>query len=290
LGIDINFNIVITKENLSAIVDLLQGVEIFIPSPVSFRDEDTLILFPSGITVLDGAKASVFATYSLPDEDWETISVRRQRFFMGLLHRWIRMNESLQHPDMARLYFSFFRTDMNQRSFMRLFSEFVHIDPDRTNIQAVGGSFREVSGETLLFPHWDGNLIREIVRQTTGMLTREIEDPFNERAVTVEVLNGTTVTGLAGRTADMLRSFGYDVIAIGNADRNNHETTMIIHRMTDETMVRALADIIRCTNIHREVFTQDDLEGDFGMDNFERRANITLILGRNFNGRYVTSN
>ena len=290
LGIEITFNIVITTENLVSMVDLLEGVEIFIPSPVSYRDEKMFILFPSGITVLDGDKAGVYAAYSLPDEDREIQIFRRQRFFMGLLGRWIRMNDMLKESATAKLYYSLFRTGMNQRTFMRLFDEFTNIDTDRTNIQSVGGSFREVSGEMLIIPHWDGNLIKEIVRQTMGMLTREIEDPFSDRPLTVEILNGTAINGLAGRTADMLRSFGFDIVSVGNADRNNYDSTVILHRSGDESRVRAFADVIRCTNIRREIFTQDDLEENMDIHSLTYRADITLILGRNFNGRYVTGN
>ena len=289
LGVDINFSIVITKDNLVSLVDLLEGVQIFIPSSVSYRENGKLILFPSGMTVLDGDKASVYATYSLSYEDREMEVFRRQRFFIEFLNRQIQMNERLKNPDVAKLYYSFFRTSVNQRTLMLLFDEFVYIDTDRTNIQSVGGNLREVSGQMLIIPHWDGNLVKEVVRQTLGTLTREVEDHFSERSITVEVLNGTAINGLAGRTAEMLRSFGYDVISIGNADRNNYENTEIIRRSADEITVRDFADLIRCINIRREDVSQDELD-EAGIQNVEYKADITLIIGRNFNGRYVNGN
>jgi len=289
LGIEINFTIVITKENLVSIVDLLEGVEIFIPSPVSYRDGDEIILFPSGMTILDGDKASLYATYSLPHEDSEMEVFRRQRFFLGFLNRQIQMNESLKNPSIAKIYNSLFRTNMKANTLMHLFNEFVYIDTDRTNIQSVGGNLREVSGQTLIIPHWDGNLIKEIVRQTLATLTRDIEDHLMERSLTVEVLNGTAVNGLAGRTAEMLRSFGYDVISIKNADRNNYDSTVIIHHTGDESMVRTFADVIRCNNIRREEVNEEQ-QDDFSLPTMEYKADVTLLLGRNFNGRYVVGN
>ena len=288
LGIDINFSIVITKENLVSIVDLLEGVEIFIPSPVSHREDDELIMFPSGMTILDGDKASVYATYSLPYEDREMEVFRRQRFFLGFLNRQIQMNERLTNTSLSKMYYSFFRTAMNRRTLMLLFNELVYIDTGRINVQSVGGNLREVSGQMLIIPHWDGNLVKEIVRQTLASLTRDIDEHLSERALTVEVLNGTAATGRAGRTAEMLRSFGYDIISIGNADRNNYENTVIVHRSGDEALVRAFADIIRCDNIRREYEYEDLDETD--LQNLELKANITLIIGRNFDGRYVTGN
>jgi len=289
LGVDINFTVVITKENLVSLVDLLEGVQIFIPSAVSYRDEDKIILFPSGMTVLDGDKASVYATYSLDDEEREMEVFRRQRFFIGFLNRQIQMNERLKNPDAAKLYYSFFRTNMNQRTLMLLFDEFVYIDTDRANIRSVEGTLREVSGQMLVIPHWDGNLVKEVVRQTLGSLTREVEDYLNERSLTIEVLNGTAINGLAGRTAEMLGSFGYDVISIGNADRNNYDSTEIIQRSADDVMVNDFAGLIQCGNIRRELILPQEFEtGD--IQDFEYKADITLIIGGDFNGRYVTGN
>jgi len=290
--VDINFTIVITKENLVSLVDLLEGVQIFIPSAVSYRDENEVILFPSGMTVLDGDKAGVYATYSLENEKREMEVFRRQRFFIGFLNRQIQMNERLKNPDLAKLYYSFFKTNMNQRTLMLLFDEFVYIDTDRTNIRSVDGNLREVSGQMLVipFPLLDGGyLIKEVVRQTLGALTREVEDYFNERSLTIEVLNGTAINGLAGRTAEMLRSFGYDVISIGNADNNDYEKTEIVDRGADEGMVKDFAELIRCENTRFELIAPEEFDaGD--IQDFEYKADITLILGRDFDGRYVTGN
>jgi polyisoprenyl-teichoic acid--peptidoglycan teichoic acid transferase len=289
LGVEITFSFVITRENLVSIVDMLEGVEIFIPAPVSYRDENGIILFPSGMTVLDGDKASLYATYSLPHEDSEMSVFRRQRFFLGYLNRQIQMNDRLDNPQAAKMYHTFFRTNMNQRAMTLLFDEFVNIDTDRTNIQSVGGNLRQVSGQMLIIPHWDGNLVKEVVRQTLGTLTRETEEHFVERNLTVEVLNGTAINGLAGRTAEMLRSFGFDIISIGNADRNSYEKTLIIQRTPDETMVKSFSDVIRCDNIRKEI-TPEAKENEVAIQDTEYKADITVLIGRDFNGRYVVGN
>jgi anionic cell wall polymer biosynthesis LytR-Cps2A-Psr (LCP) family protein len=289
LGVEINFSIVFTKENLASLVDLLEGMEIFIPLSVSYRENGTLILFPSGITILDGDKAVVYASYSLPDEDSEMIVFRRQRFFLGLLDRIVSMNGSFKHPDAAKLYYSFFKTGMNRRTLARLLDEFVFLDAYRTSIQSVGGNLREVSGQMLVIPHWDGNLVKEVVRQTLGSLTRQTEGA-GQQTTTVEILNGTAVNGLAGRTAEMLRSFGYDIISVGNADSTDYESTVIIHRSGDEAVTKTFADVISCTNIKNEFAPNDEPEGEMDIQSFDYKADITLIIGRDFNGRYVTGN
>jgi anionic cell wall polymer biosynthesis LytR-Cps2A-Psr (LCP) family protein len=289
LGIDISFSVVLTMENLGKVVDLLEGVELFIPSLVEIHG-DELVLFPSGVTRLDGDKAIMYVRYETSDEDRDMAVFRRQRFFLGLLKRQGEMNETIKNPALARIYQSFLHTDMNQRTRIHLFDEFAGIDTERTNIQSVGGNLREVSGRMLLIPFYDGSLVKEIVRQTLGTLTRQAEGALSERVFTVEVLNGTAVNGLAGRTAELLRGFGYDVISIGNADHANYEKTEITDRSGQEDIVETFAGIIRCGNIRFETPITENIEGDFNIRNFEYRSDFTLIIGRDFDGRYVTGN
>ena len=286
LDINIPFSIVISLDNLGKITDLIRGVEVFISSPVNEYVYGH-ILFPSGIVRLDGDKARVFITYELPDESFELVNFRRQRFFMSFLRQIGEKNEFLQHPQAARMFYSFVRTSINQRALMRLFTEFARIDIDRVSVSSVGGNVREVSGQPLIFPHGDGSLIREIVRQRVTSLTRPMESFEGDRVFTVEILNGTTVTGLAARTAELFRGFGYNVISVGNADRNDHDRTIIIDRSGYHERARAFGEIIRCRNIYFDPLGLIEAEMGFNIHNFEFRSDFTLILGRDFNGRFV---
>jgi anionic cell wall polymer biosynthesis LytR-Cps2A-Psr (LCP) family protein len=290
LGIDINFFIVYDLPNLGKMVDLIEGVELFIPAAVSVYESDNLILFPSGITRLDGDKVRSFLTYQLPEEDRDLVTFRRQRFFLGFIKRLGEKNEVLKNSAMIHAVQPLMKTGMNQRTRIRLFDELSNIDADRMNIQSVGGNYREVSGQMLLFPYYDGTLIKEIVRQSLSALTRQVEGSLTERVFTVEVLNGTGVTGLAGRTAELLRGFGYDVISIGNADRSDYEATEIIDRSGSTEAAQIFAEIIRCTNLRSEAVTpaELDIELNTGLNNLEYRSDFTLVVGRDFNGRYVT--
>jgi anionic cell wall polymer biosynthesis LytR-Cps2A-Psr (LCP) family protein len=288
LGVDISFSFIFDDETLGKAVDLVEGVELFIPSSVEIYDEEPPILFPSGVTRLDGDKAQVYVTYEVPEENTEVAHFRRQRFFLGLIKRLGEQNEVLKQSSVAQIYQSLLKTNMNQRARTRLFDEYAGINMDRISIQSVGGNIREVSGQILLFPYYEGNLIKEIVRQTLSALTRQVEGDLTERVFTVEVLNGTGTNGLAGRTAELLRSFGYDVISIGNAEQHDYESTLIIDRSGYENMVKTFGDIIRCKNIRYESVDPDTLEMEPSLQNFEYRSDFTLIIGRDFNGRYVT--
>ncbi|MCL2270754.1 MAG: LCP family protein [Treponema sp.] len=290
LGLDITFTIVIDTENLGRAVDLIGGVELFIPSRVDIRNEDELVLFSSGISRLDGDKAVSYISYSAPDEDNDIAVFRRQRFFLGFLKRQAEMNDALKNLTVSHLYHSFLHTNLNQRIRARLFDEIAVMDLDRVNIQTVGGNVREVSGKMLLIPYYDGNLVKDIVRQALATLTSPVDGSLTDRVFTVEVLNGTTVAGLAGRTADVLRGFGYDIISIGNANHSSYEKTVVIDRSGLEERVRNFAGIIRCNNINYEAHNRDTPDEEIAIQNLEYRSDFTLIIGRDFNGRYVIGN
>ncbi|MDR0568989.1 MAG: LytR C-terminal domain-containing protein [Spirochaetaceae bacterium] len=286
LDIDIGFTFVLDEVNLGKAVDIMEGVELFIPTPVEIYTENAPVLFPFGLTRLDGDKSQLYITYELADENHEVVTFRRQRFFLGFMKRLGEQNETLKNPLVAQTYHGLFKSGASQRVRARLFDEYAGIDVERVTIQSVGGNVREISGKTLLFPYYDGNLIKDIVRQTLTGLTRQTEGAFTDRVFTVEVLNGTATVGLAGRTAELLRGFGYDVISIGNADRNDYDSTLIIDRSGNENMVRTFGDIIKCKNIRFEQ-PAESFDGDVNMQNFEYRSDFILIIGNDFKGRYV---
>jgi anionic cell wall polymer biosynthesis LytR-Cps2A-Psr (LCP) family protein len=287
LGIEIGFYLILGEDKLGDVVDLLEGVDLFIPSPVE-QYGDPPVLFPAGLVRLDGSKARDYVTYELPGEDLETASFRRQRFFLGFIKRLGEMWDQISDPQVNALFQSCFSTNINQRTWPRLLGEFTTIDTDRTNIQSVGGTIREISGQTLLLPSWDGNLIKQIVTQTLGAITRQNEGSLSDRVFTVEVLNGTNISGLARRTAELLRGFGYDVISIGNMDSDDYEVTEIIDRSGFIEAARAFGEIIRCGNIRSEALLEETPELELELRNFEYRSDFILIIGRNFDGRYVT--
>jgi hypothetical protein len=179
---------------------------------------------------------------------------------------------------------------MNRLTRRRLFEALSALDIDRISIQAVAGTYREVSGERLLIPYYDGTVIKDVVRQAQRSLAQRTQGTLMERIFTVEILNGTTTAGLASRTADLIRGYNYDIISWGNAERNDYEQTEIIDRTGLENVVNTFAGVIRCENIRFESRIPDVDLPDPAARNTEYRADFTLIIGRDFNGRVVTGN
>ncbi|MDR1362867.1 MAG: LCP family protein [Spirochaetaceae bacterium] len=294
LGIKVNYNIVFDMDKLAGAVDLLEGVNIFIPGDIKISDSGDHILFSSGFTKLDGDKTIEYLTYQNPDYDIETPQQRSQRFFTGFLKRLGEKKDFLKSADVNQLFQSYIKTNMDKRILAQFIDELAYVDIDRFTISPIGGNLREVSGKQLLFPYYEGSLIKDIVRQTLNSLAQRNGNTGGNRIFTVEVLNGAGIAGLAGRTAELIRGFGYDVINIGNADSADYEFTEIVDRSNFGGEAEKFAGIINCKRIvtaQSDNALQEDgtvmSPEDAAYSPYEYKADFTLIIGRDFNGRYT---
>jgi anionic cell wall polymer biosynthesis LytR-Cps2A-Psr (LCP) family protein len=289
LALKINYSIVLDMAAAENIVDLLDGVTVFIPSGIEYFDGENSIIFSSGLTKLDGGKVQEYLIFDDSDFDIEAQRQRSQRFFIGLLKRLNEKKDYFKNEAVTQDFARFAKVNVNNRALNRLISELSNIDTDRLTITGIGGYNRLVSGQMLLIPYYDGTLIKEIISQTLSSLTRNSSNTGQERVWTVEVLNGTSAVGLANRTAELIRGFGYDVLNVGNADRNNYDKTEIIDRSGAEGEAKKFADIIKCENIRVEEGNSAQFESGVVLDMslYDYTADFTLIIGRDFNGRYT---
>ncbi len=283
LGITIPFQVILPLNRLCQLVDLLDGVDLFIPDPVEVYEGPTPILLPPGLVRLDGDKCRLYATYTVPDEEPGASAARRERLFLALLKRLGERKDFLKQTGVSSFFHSLLATNMNHRTTDKLFNELSAVDVERVPVQTVGGNKKEVSGHPLIFPFYDGSLIKEIVSQSLSALTRKTDGALSDRVYTVQVLNGTVSSGMARRTADLLRGFGYDVISVGNADSTDYAKTQIIDRSGSPEMAQVFADVIHCPTIVTEARGAPAADAQ----NLEYKADFTIIIGKDFNGRYV---
>lgn len=284
LAIDVNYSVIIDVHSLGKIVDLLDGVPVSIPQQIEIYDGEVPVLFPSGRTVLDGDKARVYISWEDAENDIEAASGRRERFFIGFIKKLSEKNDYFKKSEVDRLLGRLMRTNMNHRTKQELFNKLAKIDTDRITMQTVGGNYREISGKRLLFPFYDASLVKDIVLQAAASLTREGTFSSSGRVITVEVLNGTNVSGLAYRTAELIRVFGYDVIKIGNAERGDYTKTEVVDHINQFEEAKNFAKIIKCENITTDT---DSPVYEDEIQSYEYRADFTLILGTDFNGRWT---
>lgn len=284
VGQTIPFYIVMNLDGFGELTDMLGGMKVFIPSPVDIKDEDgERYLLPSGVVNLDGDKIRTYLTYSKPDEDDEEPIERRQNVLIAFFSALTRNARTLQKMKTFEPVAKRMQSNLEGKEFHTLVTEIANVDSEHLNPTAITGSRRVVDGKTLLFPYYDGQLIKDVVKQATNSLVSLDNENVN-RIYVLEIQNGTKVQGLARNTSALLQSAGYDVLSTLNADSNDYDKTVIINHIGNAEVAKSLGDFIRCTNIVEDTVSDEQIYSDDGSN-----VDFTIILGKDFDGRYVKS-
>lgn len=282
IGKKIPFTIEIKLSDLELLADYLGGLNVFISVPVDETDENGMrCLFPSGAVVLDGDKIHDYIMYKSPSENASDVEDRRQAVFVSLIYALKENRNIIFAKNNFSVYEEKIKTNIDKKNFYNLMKKLSLIDTERFSIQTITGSLRTVDGQTLLFPYYDGQLIKDVINQAISSLVSG--DLGNQNRVYVLVIqNGTTEQGLARNTSFLLQSAGYEVLETKNADRNDYEKTEIINHIGNSEAAKTLGNFIHCTNIIDEEVMSENADSTSAA-----QADFTIILGKDFNGRFV---
>ncbi len=280
-GISVPIYITCTLDNFSVLTDLLGGLSVFIPTPVDIDTEAARILLPSGSVSLDGDKMRDYLIYEDElDGDGEA-ALRKQKAVLAMFRA---LNDNSPDVFSDKIFPAVqdnFKSNLRGEDFKKLFEYLCKMDSERLVPQRLTGAIRYVEDKKLLFPFRDGQQIKEIIRQATAVLASEDYSAL-ERIYAIEILNGTNVQGLAKNTSEVYKSFGYDVVSVGNTEEYAKET-VLIDRIGNPSVAQIVAQVIRCKNIQT---TQLPMDAEYGS---ETNVDFTLILGSDFNGYYVVN-
>jgi anionic cell wall polymer biosynthesis LytR-Cps2A-Psr (LCP) family protein len=273
-GLSIPFYFELREQDVVSVVDLLGGLELFIPNPVEAAAGERKVLLPSGSVILDGDKIRDFVAYRdplEPETDWVG---RKQKFLQSLLKA-LGESDLILDPGPFAALRRLVSTNLGSRSLAALLRELARLESEKLVFQRVLGSERTVDGKELLFPHFEGQLLKEIVKQTGETIASAEPGLEEELTVALEILNGTSVSGLARRAASVYQSFGYEIVALGNADSTDYLNTVVLDRKCRLEVAQKAAELIRCQRVYSRLSEGGDLTID-----------VTLILGKDFDGRY----
>ena len=281
LDLDLDFYLDLSYEGLGRLIDVLGGVEVVIPDPVQFTVGDRRLLLPSGSVVVDGDMARDYLSFRMEEEPASVRVERVHRLTQGLLRAVADSGAVLADPTAQRMLYDAFVTDLSRRAFDMLVSTFVDLDTDRVILRRVLGRVQDVGDRRLLFPYNEGAVLRETIKQTVAALSVPLVDM--DLSPSLEVLNGTRTSGLAAQAATVFESFGYRIVVIDNADHHDYERTRVIVRGDDPEQARQVAELIRCGQ-------SESVETDKGaIASALDTVDVTVVLGRDFNGRFCQS-
>jgi anionic cell wall polymer biosynthesis LytR-Cps2A-Psr (LCP) family protein len=277
LGVAMQGWVDIAAADLGRIADLLGGLSLFVPTPVDATWNGRRVLLPSGSVRLDGDKTRDYLAWEEALETDAERAGRRQKLVQALLDALGGNRALLAERAPARLLAGMTRTNLPRRALTALVAELGRFDAGRMGMQRVLGNARSVDGRELLFPHQEGELVKEAVRKSLAANASSQPSGVEDSSVTVEVLNGTATPGLAARAREVFLSYDLDVPEARNADNDGYEYTVVVDRAGEVETARRVAEIIGCTRVQSRPAESAD-----------RGVDVTVILGRDFDGRTCT--
>nr|MBQ2233966.1 LCP family protein [Treponema sp.] len=283
IGYKISFYTILSERNFSKITDMLGGLRVFIPAPIDVLTETgDRCLLPSGAVNLDGDKIYSYLNLNIPDEPYLDVQDRLQNItnaFFSSFHE--KKSIIFKKNRIFYKYYDLMNVNLDKKNALKLYDLISDMNSESIIRQTVTGPSRVVDGQLLLFPLNNGEFIKEAVRQTTNLLVSSGEI-LASRIYVLEIQNGTSVQGLAHNTSILFQNASYDVLSAINADRSDYEETIVIDHIGNKEMAKMVGDFIRCSNIQEE-----KIDDSLVVDEDVAKVDFTIILGKDFDGRYV---
>ncbi len=246
LGVKIDNYVIINLEAFRKIVDTIGGVEVDVPSRMYYRDraQGLFIDLQPGLQLLDGSKAEQLVRFrQYLNGDVDRIQVQ-QLFLKAFAAKIMSPQTITKVPQFIPILFSYIKTDVSLSQIAAYYPFLQSFNMNYLSFNTLPGEGRYEGGISYFFPDRQamGTLIEEVFFDTavagetittSGGLNAGTEDketpsaPSVDKTVTIEVLNATGVSGIAGRTKDTLEKQGYKVERIDNYSRSNLENTII---------------------------------------------------------------
>jgi LCP family protein required for cell wall assembly len=264
LGIPIDYTVRVNFQAFLVMVDQIGGIDVYVEAMI----DDPLypdynygydpLHIEAGWHHFDGEMALKYARTRHANSDFDRAR-RQQQVMMAILDR-VTSYELL--PELARaapeLYAtlsSSVLTGMALDQMLALGNLAIDVDREAIRFGVIDQTCTQAwvtpEGAQVLVPLRDCMRgLRDYVFQaiplatTTGEEVVTLPTPTPEVA-TVAVLNGTARVGLAGLAADYLRAQGFDVVHVGNADRQDYASTLVVINhdkpVTTNGVVRSLS-------------------------------------------------
>lgn len=240
LDIPIHYYVRINSSGVARIVDLLGGVEVYVERDMYYHDpyQNLTINLKAGLQVLKGEDAVGFLRYRSDGGDLYRID-RQQRFLKALRDKLFTFGVITKIPSLLSEIADNIDTNMTRSEMIAYARLAAQADMPNLRTEILPGYVADIEDpgkppRSYWVPKMDE--CRALIEECIWGVDREAN-----AGITVEVLNGTEVAGLAARFAEELRRQGYAVISVGNDPNPGHEKTEIIDRSRDEDKLRRLS-------------------------------------------------
>lgn len=267
IGLPVRYYVQTDFQGFQAMIDILGGVEINVAKEMKYTDhaQNLEIHLLPGLQILDGDKALQFVRYRDrlgdvalvdPSNDVYAGRVERQRqFFEALIAKTLNPASLVKLPQLLAQTFKIVNTNLPWDTILDLALSAAKFSPDKISTAVLPGNSDTINDAW----YW----IMDQAKAKTVIDSLILGTPPPLKLV---VLNGSGRTGIAGKVADLLGDYGYNVVSRGNAEHFNFARTKILVAPEDAERVQALARYLGALVEETEVSNSE----------------VTVIIGKDY--------
>ncbi len=240
LGIPIHYHVLMDFQAFKEAVDAVGGVDVNVPAALvdptmAWENAWNPVLAKQGVDHMAGIQALMYVRSRHTSVRGDFDRTERQRALIEALSQKVLSAGTYSNPLKISQLLSAFgnhvSTDLGVNDALRLMNIAKGISgpsvksiglADPPNNFVVNGA---VGSTSVVRPSAGFDVYTEI----QSYIRNTLKDPYLAKENgAVEVLNGTTIAGLATTSADKLKSFGYNVIKVDSAPTANYKKTMVV--------------------------------------------------------------
>jgi len=230
-GLDIHHYAVVNYEGFVNIVNTLGGVEVDVKEDMV--DDELGEPIDKGLQRLDGNQALFYVRYRNTAMGDFTRIEDQQNFARSLINESTRIQTAFKIPSLVNTLTEFIQTDMSLAEILEYANAARSFKQENFNTVMLPGIPGNIEGVSYVIPEQDKvDMILAAVRADQPIDPLLLEDVY-PGDVNVKVLNGSGVEGSGGEVADILGNAGYNIVLLGNADRNDYAASIIYYAKAD---------------------------------------------------------
>lgn len=268
LDIEIHRYVRIDFEGFKRVIDILGGVEIDVPPGMDYEDpeQDLYIHLKPGLQTLNGEDALKFVRFrEYVDADIGRIRAQ-QAFLQALADKVLRISTATKLPSMISEMLPYVVTDMSNEDIMYLASVGLGVKLDEVKWAILPGEAGYIGDVSYYL------VDTEKAAQVVDEIVRGIDREKNSE-VRVAVQNGCGIPGAADYVASILRSYGFNVVSVGNADNFDYDETKVLAPKANQDVQTELLKSMRVAGIESKGYTSDQIPDE---------SDVLVIIGKDF--------
>ncbi len=217
------------------ISNALGGVKVFFERPIN--DPDSGLVVPKGCVELKGDMALSFVRSRKIDSDFGRIE--RQQLFLKLMMEKVTSTGTMLNPvrvvSLVNIFAENVKTDteMSPNDMRKIAWRLRRFDPKNLDMRVVPSAGARIRGASYVVAN---------EKQKTGLFTAIKErkplpdygrtgvSAVEPSQVRLSLLNGTNVAGMAKNAVDEFKAKGFDVVAVGDADRSDYTKSVVVFK------------------------------------------------------------